>query len=168
VEKALHHVAQTLVLAGSDNPRRTYGSKELDLPFRHLLKSYKDQDLAPKPQLALPVAMVQRAGAFHQAPNTPLTRATADLVTVAFFFLLCVGEYAMPKANTRTRTVQFRIQDVTFRHDSTVLSNTAPFQQLLLADSVTLHMDNQKNGQCGATIHHTSCPGWFCPVKALA
>jgi hypothetical protein len=102
VEKALRHVAQTLVLAGFDDPRRTYGSKELDLPFRHLLKSYKDQDPAPKPQLALPVATVQRAGAFHQAPNTPLTRATADLVTVAFFFLLRVGEYAMPKANTRT------------------------------------------------------------------
>jgi hypothetical protein len=28
-------------------------------------------------------------------------------------------------------------------------------------------MDNQKNGQRSATIHHTACPGWFCPVKAL-
>jgi hypothetical protein len=168
VEKALRHVAQTLVLAGFDDPRRTYGSKELDLPFRHLLKSYKDQDPAPKPQLALPVATIERAGAFHDAPNTPRTRATADLITTAFFFLLRVGEYVMPKANTRTRTVQFRVQDVTFRRDGTVLPNTAPLPILLLADSVTLWMDNQKNGQRGATIHHTACPGWFCPVKALA
>jgi hypothetical protein len=168
VEKALRHVAQTLVLAGFDDPRRTYGSKELDLPFRHLLKSYKDRDPAPKPQLALPVATVERAGAFHQAPNTPLTRATADLITIAFFFLLRVGEYAMPKATDRTRTVQFRVQDVTFRRDGLVLHNTFPLNQLLLADSVTLYMDNQKNGQRGATIHHTSCPGWFCPVKSLA
>jgi hypothetical protein len=168
VEKAMRHVAQTLVLAGFDDPRRTYGSKELDLPFRHLLKSYKEQDPAPKPQLALPVATVERAGAFHQAPDTPLTRATADLVTTAFFFLLRVGEYAMPKANVRTRTVQFRLQDVTFRHNGLVLPNTSPLAQLLTADSVTLYMDNQKNGQRGATIHHTSCPGWFCPVKALA
>ncbi len=29
-------------------------------------------------------------------------------------------------------------------------------------------MDNQKNGQRGATIYHTACPTWFCPVKALA
>jgi hypothetical protein len=168
VEKALRHVAQTLVLAGFDDPRRTYGSKELDLPFRHLLKSYKDQDPAPKPQLALMVATVERAGAFHQHPNTPRTRATADLITTAFFFLLRVGEYVMPKANTRTRTVQFRVQDVTFRRDGIVLPNTTPLPHLLLADSVTLYMDNQKNGQRGATIHHTSCPGWFCPVKALA
>jgi hypothetical protein len=118
--------------------------------------------------LALLVATVERAGAFHQAPNTPLTRATADLVTTAFFFLLRVGEYAMPKANVRTRTVQFRLQDVTFRHNGLVLPNTSPLAQLLTVDSVTLYMDNQKNGQRGATIHHTLCPGWFCPVKALA
>jgi hypothetical protein len=90
------------------------------------------------------------------------------LVTTAFFFLLRVGEYAMPKANVRTRTVQFRVKDVTFRQNGLVLPHTSSLQQLLHAESVTLFIDNQKNGQRGATIHHTSCPGWFCPVKALA
>ena len=28
-------------------------------------------------------------------------------------------------------------------------------------------MDNQKNGQRGATILHTTVTSWFCPVKAL-
>jgi hypothetical protein len=42
VEKALCHVAQTLLLVGYNDPRRTYRAKELDLPFRHLLKSYCD------------------------------------------------------------------------------------------------------------------------------
>jgi hypothetical protein len=168
VEKALRHVAQTLLLAGYDDPRRTYGGKELDLPFRHLLKSYKDQDPAPRPQLALPVATIERAGAFYQAPNTALTRATADLVTTAFVFLLRVGEYAMPRRNVRTRTVQFRVQDVTFRHNGLVIPNTAPCALLEAAESVTLYVDNQKNGHRGGTIHHTACPSWFCPVKALA
>jgi hypothetical protein len=49
-----------------------------------------------------------------------------------------------------------------------VLPNTTPLNQLLQADSVTLYLDKQKNGQRGATIHHTACPSWFCPVKALA
>jgi hypothetical protein len=90
-------------------------------------------------------------------------------VATAFFFLLRVGEYTMPKPNIRTRTVQFRVQDVTFRQaDGTVLLNSAPLDQLLEAVSVTLWLDNQKNGQRGATIHHTSCPTWFCPVKSLA
>jgi hypothetical protein len=29
-------------------------------------------------------------------------------------------------------------------------------------------MNNQKNDQCGAMIHHTACPRWLCPDKALA
>jgi hypothetical protein len=168
VEKALRHVAQTLLLAGYDDPRWTYGAKELDLPFRHLLKGYKEADPASKPQLALPVITIERAGAYHQAPHDALTRATADLVTIAFFFLLRVGEYTMPRRNVRTRTEQFRVQDVTFRQNGLVLPNTTPFAQLVLAESVTLYLDNQKNGQRGATIHHTACPSWFCPVKALA
>jgi hypothetical protein len=38
VERALHHVAQTLLLAGYNDPRRSYGSKELDFSFRNLLE----------------------------------------------------------------------------------------------------------------------------------
>jgi hypothetical protein len=144
VEKALRHVAQTLLLAGYDDPRRTYGAKELDLPFQHLLKSYKGQDPAPQPQLAIPVATVERAAAHHQHPHPARTRATVDLVATAFFFLLRV----LP--------------------DGTVIPTTAPLEDLLSATSVTLWLDNQKNGQRGTTIHHTACPSWFCPVKALA
>jgi hypothetical protein len=135
VEKALrHHVAQTLLLAGYDNPRCTYGAKELNLPFRHLLKGYKEQDPAPKPQLALPVATIEHAGAYHQAPHDALTRATAGLTTIAFFFLLCVGEYTMPRRNVRTGTKQFHVQDVTFCRNDLVIPNTAPLDQLALAE----------------------------------
>jgi hypothetical protein len=74
----------------------------------------------------------------------------------------------MPRRNVQTRTEQFRVQDVTFWHNGLVLPNTSPLAQLLLAESVTLYLDNQKNGQRGATVHHTACPTWLCPVKALA
>jgi hypothetical protein len=74
----------------------------------------------------------------------------------------------MPRRNVRTRTEQFRVQDVTFRRNGLVVPNTSPLAKLELAESVTLYLDNQKNGQRGATIHHTACPTWFCPVKALA
>jgi len=169
VEKALRHVAQTLVLAGFEDPRKTHGSKDLDLPFSRLLSGYRNSDPAPKPQLALPVNTIEEAGRHYQAPNAPRLRAAADLVTTAFFFLLRVGEYTLPKRNARTRTVPFRVQDVTFRRpDGTVVPNTAPLDQLLAAASVTLFLENQKNGQRGATILHTACPTWFCPVKALA
>lgn len=143
---------------------------ELDLPFKRLLGSYKNGDPAPQPQLALPVHAIEEAARHFQAPNNPRVRAAADLITTAFFFLLRVGEYTFPRRNTVTRTVQFRVQDTTFRRqDGSVIPNTVPLAQLSLADSVTLHLDNQKNGQRGATILHTACPNsWFCPVQALA
>jgi hypothetical protein len=65
VEKALRHKAQTLVLAGLDDPRQSHGASELDLPFCHLLASYKTKDPAPQPQVALPVSVVDYAGAYY-------------------------------------------------------------------------------------------------------
>jgi integrase len=169
VEKAMRHVAQTQVLAGFPDPRRRYGTKELDLPFQHLLKSLKDEDPPPRPQLALPVDTIALAAAAALQPlASPLATATGDLITAAFYFLLRVGEYTMPSKNRRTRTVQFRCQDVRLWRNRQLIPHDAPLAQLLLADSVTLYLDNQKNGNRGATIHHTAVDGWFCPAKCLA
>jgi hypothetical protein len=169
VEKAMRHVAQTQVLAGFPDPRRRYGTKELDLPFQHLLKSMRDEDPAPRPQVALPVETIAAAASASQHPlASPLAAATGDLITAAFYFLLRVGEYTMPSQNRRTRTVQFRCQDVRLWRNRQLIPHDAPLEDLLLADSVTLYLDNQKNGNRGATIHHTAVTGWFCPVKCLA
>ena len=96
-------------------------------------------------------------------------RAVTDLATVAFFFLLRVGEYTMPASNRRTRTVQFRLCDVTFYRLGAVLPLTAPLESLLSATGVTLNIDNQKNGTRGETIHqHRLVGNMVCPVAALA
>jgi hypothetical protein len=87
---------------------------------------------------------------------------------MAFYFLLRVGEYTMPSPGTITRTVQFRMKDVRLWRNGFLLDNYAPRAKLMTADAVTLYLENQKNGQKGATIHHTLVAGWFCPVKALS
>jgi hypothetical protein len=76
----------------------------------------------------------------------------------------------MPKRNVRTRTVQFRDQNVTFRRaDGTITPRSSPIAELLQAASATLWLNNQENGQRGATIYHeANLSAWFCPVKALA
>jgi hypothetical protein len=86
---------------------------------------------------------------------------------MAFFFLLCIGEYTMPSPGTITCTVQFCLQDVWLWQQGQLLSNYAPRAELMGADVVTLFLQNQKNCHEGATIHHTLVAGWFCPVKAL-
>jgi integrase len=169
VQKAVRHVAQAAVMAGYPDPRRTYGAKELDLPFNHLNKAYRDADPAPKPQVALPVNTIRTAASIgHQPRATKTALATGDLIIVAFFFLLRVGEYTFP-GKRLTRTVQFRVQDVRFWKKATLLPKTATLAELINADSATLWIDNQKNGQRGDTIHHfkTNDPR-FTPVAALA
>jgi hypothetical protein len=113
-ETALRHVAQTLVLDGYTDPRWSYGSKDLDLPFSRLLRSYKTDNPAPKPQLALPVRAIQCAVDHYTQQSTPNACAITDLLTIAFFFLLRPGEYTMPSGRQKTRSVQFRRQDIRF------------------------------------------------------
>jgi hypothetical protein len=132
-----------------------------------MLKSMKDRDPAPKPMLALPVETIEAAAAVaFDIHASPRNRAAADMITVAFFFLLRVGEYTL--SSKEARTVPFRVKDVLFRRQHRIIPNNSPLATLLQADSVTLWLDNQKNGQRGATLHHTVVPGRFCPVKALA
>jgi hypothetical protein len=103
-----------------------------------------------------------------------LDKAVGDLVLIAFYYLLRVGEYTIKgHRNNSKQTVQFRIQDVTFfrkDHNGTLrqLSRFAPFADIMTADSATLKLDNQKNGWKGVCIHQ-ECNGdpRHCPVRAL-
>ena len=106
----------------------------------------------------------------HLARLTPDPHhaATSDLVNIAFYYLLRVGEYTFSGRNQKRRTQQFRVQDVTFRRGQHIIPNTAPLAQLLTATTATLTIDNQKNGQRGQCIHH-HCNGTpNSPIKSLA
>ena len=70
-----------------------------------------------------------------------------------------------------TRTVQFRLKDVTFwKQEGGAFPSPSHWPFGSGSISVALWLDNQKNGQRGATIHHTELVSstWFCPVKAHA
>ena len=155
VEKALHHVAQAFVLEGYPDFRRIAGSggSDLALPFTHLLKSYQDKDPVPRPQAALPVNAIKLASAACLDPiATPRDRAVANLIVIAFFFLLRVGEYTRPHDRVVTRTVQFRVCDVRLWQGQTLLPPHNNPSTLAAASSVTLTVDNQTNGQRGDTV----------------
>ena len=66
--------SQTFVLANRDDPQSDLYSPELGLAFTRLYRSHKNEDPAPKPQLALKVPSKDQA--------------IADLVVRVFFFLL--------------------------------------------------------------------------------
>ncbi|KAI2491432.1 hypothetical protein MHU86_23122 [Fragilaria crotonensis] len=87
---------------------------------------------------------------------------------MAFYFLLRVGEYTLPPAHVTTRTIQFRVSDTRFWQGQTLLPPTSEAATLAAATSVTLVMDNQKNGHRGDTIHQEACDTDFCPVRSVA
>jgi hypothetical protein len=58
----------------------------------------------------------------YQPGGKPFNKAVADLILIAFYFLLRVGEYTIKgKRGNSKRTVQFRMRDVTFFKKDLVL-----------------------------------------------
>ena len=157
-----------MVSRGYHDPRKLEPGKDLDKPFSDLFQQYGDADPPPRPQLALPVATVRwvpdQAG-LH--PNQPWLQAVADLITLAFFFLLRVGEYTTQ--DRETRTVPLRKADIRLWVGDTPLSAAALPLERQAATAVTISLVNQKNGHKDAIVHHTaSTDPTFCPVRAAA
>lgn len=77
---------------GLQDPHRMNPGPSLDKCFTDYFRRCHDID-PPQPKLALPVTMVRwvpEQAAHH--PDEPWCVAVADLVTLAFFFFLWVGE----------------------------------------------------------------------------
>ncbi len=102
-------------------------------------------------------------------------QAIGDLALIAFYYLLRIGKYMVKgKCNNTKQTVQFKFEDVSFfkRNKAGTLVCfpwDAPPSLIMMADSATLKLDNQKNGWKGMCIHQKANREQFnCPVKALA
>jgi hypothetical protein len=63
---------------------------------------------------------------------------------MVFFFLLQVGEYAMPRLGAITRTLQFWHKDVHLWRQGHLLNNYAPRAELMTADAITLYPEKRK------------------------
>ncbi len=67
------------------------------------------------------------------------------------------------------QTVPLRKQDVQLWRNGVAISHSAPREELLTADAITICLENQKNGHKGSILHHTVAPNpLFCPVRAGA
>jgi len=152
-----------------DNPLyRIPGTTKYFERLAKQIEAYKREDPTSIPQLAVPVALPKHL--IRQALKEPYkvkAKAMADLVNIAFYYLLRVGEYTKPHRGERL-TVPFRVGDVTFRKDNRILPLNSPLELLLQADSAVLCISNQKNGEKGQTIHQDALYTLECPIKSLA
>jgi hypothetical protein len=167
VKRALRHVAQRLVLDGHPNPRKASPAQHsLDLPISRLLKSYRDSNPPPEPKLALPISTITAISEHYRW--SPHLDAVADLVTIAFFYLLRVGEYTSPATRQEKRTIPLRMCDVRLWKQGVILPHSSGLTTLLTADSATICIAHTKNGMKGAVVHHEAFGGPICLVVALA
>jgi hypothetical protein len=130
-----------------------------------MLKSFTKEDPPPNRVKPVPVQVIRHIAHHAVTQQNAVHLATADMIILAFFFLLRPGEYT---AN-RSDTSPFRLQDVQFFLGETRLSAIdAPLDLIAQATFATLTFTTQKNGVCGEVIGHArSGDLYLCPVLAL-
>ena len=88
---------------------------EYHAPLSLMLDGFKKQDPPSEKKMAVGVDIPEYCCARGLKSKTAKGLAVGDLIIIAFFFLLRVGEYTVKATKNNTkRTVQFRIMDVTF------------------------------------------------------
>ena len=149
---------------GHDDPRLSYNQK-IDHRLQRMLRTYSKQDPPPNRVKPVPVQVLRHIATIAAASNLPFQRCLADMVIIAFFFLLRLGEYT----NSHSDSSPFRFTDVQlFVGEQRLNISTAPIQQLSTATFASLTFTNQKNGVRGEVIGlgRSGCPT-LCPVAAL-
>ena len=165
VEGALRSVGQAFSSVGSPDPRYTPQGK-LDFRLQRMLTCYGKQDPPPMRVKPIPVPILQHIMAQAYLTADLVNQALADMICLAFFFLLRPGEYT----GTTSDTQPFCLQDVQFylggiHLDKFLVSPDA----LLSATFVTLEFTTQKNSVRGEVIGlGRSGDPHFCPVTAAA
>jgi hypothetical protein len=168
-------IGQTIALACETNPVKILGSDKFLTRLQQMLDGWCHEDPPTSKKLPvesdLPKFLVNESG--HRLA-TALDHAVADLTTIVFYYLLQIGEYTVKGTRNKTkRTVQFKMEDVTFfkkdkRGCIMCLSRNAPLADILSADGATVKLDNQKNGHKGVCVYQqTTGNSIHCPVRTL-
>ena len=163
-EDYLRTVAQTYLTLGSDDPRSDSDGK-VDFRLRRMLKAYAKEDPAPNRVKPVPVPVLHHILSVASTTADPLIIATADMICIAFFFLLRPGEYTVSPAES----TPFELKDVQFFMGQRRLDiNTALEAEILSATFASLTFDKQKNSVRGEVIGHAPSGHLsLCAVRAI-
>ena len=99
---------------------------------------------------------------------SPHHAAVADLVVVALFYLLQVGEYTASRSCCPKGTIPLWKCDVPLWRNGQILDHESDPATLLGADSATISIANTKNSTKGTFVRHHATGKDICPVAALA
>jgi hypothetical protein len=176
VTSAITAIGKKITMDTNTNPTKLMGSEQFIICIQELLDWYRIADPPTEKKLPIEADVPELLFELGYGPSgTTLGKAIGDLTLIAFYYLLRVGEYTVKGTrNESKRTVQFKLEDVTFFHRNEMgqlrcLPRDAPLEMLLSAEGACLKLDNQKNGWKGVCVYqqHNSDP-LRCPIRALA
>jgi hypothetical protein len=153
-----------LAAMGADDIRLNSHGK-IDFRLKRQIAGYKRQDPPPNRVKPIPIQILRHVVTSAYATDDPGNHAIADMIIIAFFFLLRPGEYT----GTASDTCPFRLADVQLWIGSLRASAVSmPLADLARATFGTLTFTSQKNGVRGEVIGlGRSGDPLFCPVLAL-
>jgi hypothetical protein len=165
VADALCLVGQTYKLLGARDHRLDHYTGQIDFRLQRQFRAYEKSDAPPQRVKPIPIRLVSTVltNAHNNSNPSSAAQAIADMICIAFFFLLRPGEYTFTNANT-----PFRIQDVKLYIDTKELQiyQASPLE-FSNVTSVSLTFTTQKNGVKGEVISHgLSGDLLVCPCRA--
>jgi len=149
---------------GTKDPRlKQFGA--LDFRLARQLRAYQREDPPPDRVKPIPfqVILYLATTAFAVAAAAEGTKAIADMIILAFFFLLRPGEYTI--SASKKDSAPFRSMDVCLRRGNTYIDiMNCALVELNTADFCSLTFSTQKNGVKNEKIlghvrsgHHLCC-----------
>ena len=175
VSGAITSVGQEISLATNTNPTKIVGSDKLLPRLQQMLDGFRKADPPTTKQLPVESDVPEYLVDLGREPEArELDRAIGDLVLIAFYYLLRIGEYTTKAArNNSKQTEEFKLGDITFfkkdlHGNLRTLPRNAPDDLIATADGATLKLDNQKNGWKGVCVYQeANGDPIHCPVRAL-
>jgi hypothetical protein len=165
VAEAITFVAALHKMAGLPDPRLIVGSHTMDPRISRLVQSYKKADPSPDRVQPIPLNVLHQACSIASLAADSTSMAAADLMWMAFFFLLRDGEYTMNAKDAHP----FTLADVRLWVGPLQIDPlTASMELLRSATFAALVFTDQKNAVQGEVVGH-GCSGHprACPVKAI-
>ena len=86
-------------MLGAKDPRMTF-TGEIDGRLQLQFRCYSRQDPLPSRVKPIPVQVIRRLACVAAASRDPELQAVVDMIFIAFFFLLCPGEYTGTKSDS--------------------------------------------------------------------
>jgi hypothetical protein len=157
-------VGQTLAGMGAPDPRLAASGKH-EFRLGRLFAAYAKKDAPPMRVKPVPIQVIQHALTLANSAPSADNLAVANMILIAFFFLMRPGEHTVTKDNT-----PFKLKDIQFHvGQHRYNAATIPIALLPAASFVTYTYDTQKNAQRNEAIGlGRSGQGNCCPVEATA